>query len=48
MPDDCPRELPYDKWGASLQSIYLQNNHIRFLPDYIGNFVGLARLDISK
>ena len=45
--DDQPRELPTELWGSCLQSLYLQNNHIKWLPDYIGKFSGMARLDIS-
>lgn len=48
LPDELPRELPVEKWGTTLQSLYLQNNSIKFLPNYIGNFVALARLDVSK
>ncbi len=46
--DDTPRELPVDKWNMTLQSLYLQNNQIRFLPDYIGQLIGLSRLDVSR
>lgn len=46
--DGLARELPVEKWNTSLQSLYLQNNKISFLPDYIGQLVGLSRLDISK
>ena len=48
LPDSSPRELPVDKWATTLQSLYLQNNNIAFLPDYLGKFVALARLDISQ
>lgn len=48
LPDSSPRELPVDKWATTLQSLYLQNNSIAFLPDYLGKFVALARLDISQ
>ena len=44
---DQPRELPHELWGTCLQSLYLQGNRIQWLPDYIGSFGGLARLDIS-
>lgn len=47
-PDSEPRELPVDKWSGTLQSLLLQNNNIRFLPNYLGGFTALARLDISK
>lgn len=46
--DDQPRELPSDLWSSCLQSLYLQNNNIKWLPDYIGSFSGLARLDVSR
>ena len=45
--DDIPRELPTDLWKPCLQSLYLQGNQIKFLPDSIGDLDGLARLDIS-
>ena len=45
--DDLPRELPYDLWSNCLQSLYLQSNHLRWLPDYVGKFAALTRLDIS-
>eukprot|EP00731_Ephydatia_muelleri_P016582 Em0009g1006a len=45
--DDIPRELPVELWSGCLQSLFLQSNKIKFLPDYIGGFTGLARLDIS-
>ena len=48
VPDTEPRELPVDKWAGTLQSLLLQNNNIRFLPDYMGGLSVLARLDISK
>lgn len=47
-PDSSPRELPVDKWATTLQSLYLQNNGIMFLPNYLGKFIALARLDISQ
>ena len=46
--DDLPRELPIDLWSSCLQSLYLQSNNVKWLPDYIGNFSGLARLDVSR
>lgn len=48
LPDSSPRELPVDKWATTLQSLYLQNNGVMFLPNYLGKFVALARLDISQ
>ena len=45
--DDQPRELPFDLWNNCLQSLYLQSNHLRWLPDYVGKFAALTRLDIS-
>lgn len=45
--DDTPREIPTDLWKPCLQSLYLQGNQMKFLPDYIGDLDGLARLDIS-
>ena len=43
-----PRELPVEMWNTCLQSLYLSGNKIKWLPDYIGKFGGLARLDISR
>lgn len=43
-----PRELPVEMWNTCLQSLYLSGNKIKWLPDYIGKFGGLARLDISS
>lgn len=45
--DDQPRELPADLWTSSLQALFLQGNQIKWLPDYLGKFSGLQRLDIS-
>jgi len=45
--DEQPRELPAELWSACLQSIFLQGNQIKWLPDYLGKFSGLQRLDIS-
>ncbi len=45
--DDQPRELPIEMWGSSLQSLYVNGNRLKWLPDYLGNFSTLARLDIS-
>ena len=45
--DDRPKELPVDLWSNCLQSLYLQSNHLKWLPDYVGKFAALTRLDIS-
>ena len=45
--DDQPKELPFDLWSSCLQSLYLQSNQLRWLPDYLGKFAALTRLDIS-
>ena len=45
--DEQPRELPVELWGSCLQSLFLQGNQIKWLPDYLGKFSGLQRLDIS-
>lgn len=45
--DEQPRELPADLWNSCLQSLFLQGNQIKWLPDYLGKFSGLQRLDIS-
>lgn len=45
--DETPRELPTELWRSCLQSLYVQGNQIKFLPDYVGEFDSLARLDIS-
>ena len=45
--DDQPKELPVDLWSSCLQSLYLQSNQLRWLPDYLGKFAALTRLDIS-
>ena len=45
--DDQPRELPAELWNSCLQSLFLQGNQIKWLPDYLGKFSGLQRLDIS-
>lgn len=42
-----PRELPADLWSSSLQSLYLHNNKLKWLPGYLGKFGALTRLDIS-
>lgn len=48
VPDANPRELPFETWSNTLQSLYLQNNNIQFLPNYLGNFTSMARLDVSQ
>ena len=45
--DDQPKELPFELWSSCLQSLYLQSNQLRWLPDYLGKFAALTRLDIS-
>ncbi len=45
--DKQPRELPFELWNSCLQSIFLQGNQIKWLPDYLGKLGGLQRLDIS-
>ena len=45
--DDQPRELPAELWGSCLQNLFLQGNRIKWLPDYVGKFSSLTRLDIS-
>ena len=45
--DDQPRELPFELWTNCLQSLYLQSNQLKWLPDYVGKFSALTRLDIS-
>lgn len=45
--DEQPRELPADLWNSCLQSLFLQGNQIKWLPDYLGKFSGLQRLDVS-
>lgn len=45
--DREPRELPADLWSSSLQSLYLHNNKLKWLPSYLGRFGALTRLDIS-
>ncbi len=45
--DEQPRELPAELWNACLQSLFLQGNQIKWLPDYLGKLGGLQRLDIS-
>lgn len=45
--DEQPRELPVELWNSCIQSIFLQGNQIKWLPDYLGKFSGLQRLDIS-
>ena len=45
--DDQPRELPVELWNSSLQSLFVQGNQIKWLPDYLGKLSGLQRLDIS-
>ena len=45
--DSQPRELPADLWASSLQSLYLHNNKLKWLPGYLGKLGALTRLDIS-
>ena len=45
--DEQPRELPVDLWNSCLQALFLQGNQIKWLPDYLGKFNALQRLDIS-
>lgn len=45
--DEQPRELPAELWNCCLQSLFLQGNQIKWLPDYLGKLSGLQRLDIS-
>ena len=45
--EDQPRELPYELWNNCLQSLYLQSNLLKWLPDYLGKFAAMTRLDIS-
>ncbi len=45
--EETPRELPTELWRSCLQSLYLQGNQIKFLPDYVGELDSLARIDIS-
>ena len=45
--DEQPRELPAELWNSCLQSLFLQGNQIKWLPDYLGKFSSLQRLDIS-
>ena len=46
--DVQPRELPADLWSSSLQSLYLHNNRLKWLPSYLGKLSALTRLDISR
>lgn len=46
--DNQPRELPADLWASSLQSLYLHNNRLKWLPGYLGKLGALTRLDISR
>ena len=45
--DDQPREFPAELWASSLQSLYLHQNKLKWLPSYLGKLGALTRLDIS-
>lgn len=46
--DGVCRDLPYEMWGSSLHSLYLNDNNLESIPEKLGNLTALTRLDLSK
>ena len=46
--DGICRDLPYEMWANSLHSLYLNDNDLESIPEKLGSFSALTRLDISK